>query len=68
MYQETKITELETGTIEVLVEGQPVSSMAELKRIASELHIGILNGAGNPYNTRQLGSVVLKALAARSHG
>ena len=64
-YKGTIINELETGTIEVLIDGESVSAMSELKRIASELNVGILNGAGNPYNTRQLGSVVLKALAAR---
>jgi len=64
-YMGTVIHELETGTIEVLVEGKSVSAMAELKRIASKLNIGILNSAGNPYNTRQLGSIVLRALAAR---
>lgn len=64
-YEGVVINELETGTIEVLVGSESVSAMSELKRIATELNIGILNGAGNPYNTRQLGSVVLKALAAR---
>jgi len=59
------INELETGTIEVLVDGVSVSAMSELKKIAAELNIGILNGSGNPFNTRQLGSVVLKELEAR---
>jgi len=67
-YKGTIINELETGTIEVLVDGKSVSAMAELKRIAAELNIGILNGAGNPYNTRQLGSIILRELAARGKG
>ncbi len=64
-YEGAVINELETGTIEVLIDGKSVLAMSELKRMAAELNIGILNGAGNPYNTRQLGSVILKALAAR---
>jgi hypothetical protein len=64
-YKGTIINELETGTIEVLIDGKSVSAMPELKRIATELNVSILNGVGNPYNTRQLGSVILKALAAR---
>lgn len=66
-YMGTVINELETGTIEVTLDGKSVSAMAELKKIATELNIGILNGAGNPYNTRQLGNVVLKALDARKN-
>ncbi len=64
-YEGAVINELETGTIEVLIDGKSVLAMSELKRMAAELNIGILNGAGNPYNTRQLGSVILKTLAAR---
>ena len=64
-YGGATINELETGTIEVLVNGESVMAMPELKRIASELKISTVNGAGNPYNTRQLGSVVLNELAAR---
>lgn len=64
-YGDIIINELETGTIEVLADGKSVKSMPELQKIAAELNIGILNGAGNPYNTRQLGTLVLKTLAAR---
>ncbi len=64
-YKGTTITELETGTIEVKVGDNSVKAMPELKRIAEELNIGILNGAGNSYNTRQLGTLVLKTLLAR---
>jgi len=64
-YKGIIINELETGTIEVLIEGRSVKAMPRLKKIASELNISTLNGAGNPYNTRQLGSVVLKELSSR---
>ena len=65
-YKNVEISELETGTIEVFVNGIAATAMPELRKIASELNIGVLNGAGNPYNTRQLGTLVLKTLAARN--
>lgn len=65
-YGNVEIRELQTGTIEVLVNGIAVTAMPELRKIASKLNIGVLNGAGNPYNTRQLGTLVLTTLAARN--
>tara|TARA_R100000027_G_scaffold40054_1_gene29699 strand:+ start:868 stop:1542 length:675 start_codon:yes stop_codon:yes gene_type:complete len=60
-----EVRELENGSIEVCRDGLPVpSAKPELRHLASELNLSILNGNGNPYNTRQLGSVVIQALEA----
>lgn len=64
-YKNVVINELETGTIEVLVDSKSVLAMPELKKIAIDLNVSVLNSAGNPYNTRQLGSVILKTLDNR---
>lgn len=64
-FEAYKIVELETGTIEVFESGKPVSPVKPvLRAIASRLNLGILNGNGNPYNTRQLGNNVIQALIA----
>lgn len=62
-YQNYVIHELESGTIEVYVDGvkQPVTK-PELIKIASLLSISTLNNNGNPHNTRQLGSLIIKEL------
>ncbi len=58
-----KVRELENGTIEVYVDGESVSSaIAELRLLAEVLNLSVLNANGNPYNTRQLGSLVIKAI------
>lgn len=57
------IKELENGTIEVEVDGEFISpSKPILKKLATEFNIGLLNGNGNAYNTRQLGSLIIKAI------
>lgn len=57
------VRELENGSIEVATHGSLVVPVAPvLRKLAAELNIGIINGAGNPYNTRQLGSLVIKSL------
>lgn len=66
-FRNVLISEYETGTIEALADGGPVKALPELRRIAAELNIGVLNGAGNPHNTRQLGTLILSELAARDH-
>lgn len=62
-----EVRELENGTIEVYIDGNlaPVAK-PELRKLASELSLGLLNGNGNPYNTRQLGSMVINAILAQS--
>ena len=59
-----RVCELENGSIEVYVGGEPAPVVKpELRRIAAALGLGLLNGAGNPYNTRQLGSQIINTLA-----
>lgn len=62
-YQGYVIRELETGTIEIEKDGV-VTSPAKpvLRTLANQLGVGLLNNNGNPYNTRQLGSLVLSAI------
>ena len=58
-----KLVELESGTIEVFLNDELVTpSKRYLRDIAKELGVSILNGNGNPFNTRQLGSVLIKEL------
>ena len=59
------ITQYENATITVSRAGKTYSNtMAALKRIASEIGVDVLNGLGNPKNTRSLGSDIIKALRA----
>jgi len=58
-----KLVELENGTIEVFLNNELVTpSKPYLRDIAKELGVSILNSNGNPVNTRQLGSVLIKEL------
>lgn len=58
------IQELESGTIEVYVDGDKQSvTKPVLIKIASLLSISTLNNNGNPHNTRQLGSLIIKELS-----
>ncbi len=62
-YQGLSIRELENGSIEVERDGEillPVKPV--LSNIATQLNIGLLNSNGNPLNTRQLGSQIIKHL------
>lgn len=62
-----EVRELENGTIEVYVDGELApSAKPELRKLAAELKISILNSNGNPYNTRQLGAVVFSAVEGAS--
>lgn len=59
------ITELESGTIDVRELGTPrVPVKPYLRTLAGKLGVSLLNGRGNPYNTRQLGSMVIEAVNA----
>lgn len=62
-YHDYLIKELESGSIEVY-EGDRKHHVVKpvLRKIAEALSIPIVNGNGNPYNTRQLGTVVIRAL------
>ena len=62
-YKNNEIIELENGSIQVLTDGEVVSpSKPVLREIAKNMGINILNGNGNPHNTRQLGSLIVAAL------
>jgi hypothetical protein len=64
-YQGYVIRELETGTIEVQKDGVLVTpAKPVLRELAVPLSIGILNGQGNVLTTRQLGSQIIKSVAA----
>ena len=57
------IKELESGTIVLLKSTQQISpAKPHLREIANDLGIGLVNSAGNPYNTRQLGSLIVRHL------
>lgn len=63
VYQDTTIRELENGSIEVERSGKillPVKPV--LRELAAQLNIGLLNSSGNPLNTRQLGSQIIKSI------
>ncbi len=58
------IIELENGTIEITQDNEQVFPvLPKLKEIAIKLGISPLNSNGNAYNTRQLGSLLIKSLA-----
>ena len=62
-YKGYMIRELESGTIEIECNGQPVSPVKPaLREIASLLNVGLLNGNGNAFNTRQLGTKVIQSI------
>lgn len=57
------INELENGSIEITQGGSSISPVKPvLREIARKLNIPTINGNGNNYNTRQLGSLVIKSI------
>lgn len=57
------IRELENGTIEIERDGVVlVPVRPKLQELAMELNVPLVNGNGNAYNTRQLGSLVIKSV------
>ncbi|WP_092762823.1 hypothetical protein [Rhodoferax sp. OV413] len=59
------LRELETGTIEVQQDGvllTPVKPV--LRELAIRFNVSLINGKGNEFNTRQLGTQVIRAVAA----
>lgn len=64
-YRGLVIRELESGTIELERDGAIITPvLPALKGLATQLSISLLNSNGNPFNTRQLGSQIIKAVAA----
>lgn len=63
------IRELESGTIEIFRDEAPQTPAKPiLREIAKKLSISLLNGNGNPHNTRQLGSLIIKSIQALRGG
>lgn len=57
------IRQYESGTIEVLTGGAPIPvAKPILREIAEAINIDLLNGAGSPKNTRQLGDHIIKKI------
>ena len=57
----------ENGTILVFeVEEPVVPALPRLGKMAAELGVSVVNSNGNPYNTRQLGSLVVAAVNGAS--
>jgi len=66
-YDPYTIQELENGTIEVSSNGELVTPVKPiLRELASKLNISTINSNGNQYNTRQLGSILIKAILSLS--
>lgn len=60
------VIELESGSIEVWYYGElQTPAKPALRTLASKLGVSLVNMHGNPYNTRQLGSLVIEAALAR---
>jgi hypothetical protein len=58
------VRELESGTIDLERDGTLITPvLPALKELANQLNIPILNANGNPFNTRQLGSQIIKSVA-----
>lgn len=58
------VRELESGTIELEQDGTIITPvLPRLKELAQSLNISRINSNGNPFNTRQLGSQIIKSVA-----
>jgi|GEM_PF-304038 len=65
-YGDVEIRQYENGSIAVTEDGSDVSVVKPvLRRIAREVGISLLNGSGNPKNTRSLGSDVISTLGGQ---
>lgn len=57
------IQEKETGSIVVMKNGVPLDPVKPvLRELAGDLNVGLLNSSGNPLNTRQLASQIIKSV------
>lgn len=60
-FQNYLVRELENGSIEVELAGRIISPVKPaLRELASLLNISLVNTNGNTFNTRQLGSLIIK--------
>jgi len=65
-YKTYKILELENGTILIEINGELVSPVKpELRKIAYDLNVSLLNSNGNDLNTRQLGSILIRTINSK---
>lgn len=63
LFEDVIIREMESGSIELIKNGNQITPVRpELKCIAEKLGVSLLNSSGNPFNTRQLGSLIIKTL------
>ena len=64
VYRNYEIRELESGTIEVYDNDERQSVVKPVLRdIAGEISVPVFNSNGNPFNTRQLGTLIIKILS-----
>jgi hypothetical protein len=62
-YRNYEVRELESGAIEVYDNGEKQSVVQPVLRgIAGEISVPLFNSKGNPFNTRQLGTLIIKSL------
>jgi hypothetical protein len=62
-FQGYLIREHETGTIEIDLNGEQISPVKpKLRNLAKILNVSLLNSNGNLFNTRQLGSLIIKTI------
>ena len=60
---DTRIVQYESGTIAIEEDGQPLAPVLPvLKKIATNVGVSLLNSAGGPKNTRQLGAEIIAVL------
>jgi len=63
VFNRYNITKLDSETIEISKDGVVISpTKPMLRELAKELNISIYNANGNEYNTRQLGTLVIKEI------
>ena len=62
------LQELENGTIEILKDDELITPTKPTLRVfASKFNISLLNNNGNKRNTRQLGSLIIKAIQSQQN-
>lgn len=62
-YGKYLVRELESGTIELEINGEPTSPVKpHLREISKSIGVNITNSNGNPLNTRQLGTILINTI------
>lgn len=60
------VKERENGSIEVTLDEKKITPVKPfLRQLALQENISLINSSGNPFNTRQLGSLIIKTLKAK---